>query len=129
MKIVRFISLLVVFVLLGTACGVARADGVGLSLTKNRYSSRRLSSKRYSGTGYSLVKFQPRRFTSQRNLGKHVTIRRAPRPKRGTRTRTRLVVRNASTLRRAANRRELKRRYNSRSARNRTVQGGFGTRN
>ena len=130
MKKVVFISLCAVFVWMTAECGVASADGVGLQLSKNRYTTRRLSHKQYRGSGYSPVKVQPRRFTQQRNLGKLTGYSLAPKPTRTTsRVRTRLAVKGATTIRRAANRRELKRRRESRSARNRTVRGGAGIRN
>jgi len=132
MKRQLFISVCALLVWMMTACGVAKAERnrIGLSLTKNRHAAPHLSRRRHAGTGYSPAKFQPRRFTPQRNLGKHIGFKNAPKPKRGTRPRTRLMVKGADALRRAANRSETnKRRREPRTERNRTVRSGFGTRN
>jgi hypothetical protein len=105
----------------------AAAQTTGSTLTKHVYQPRRFSASRYRGMRYSPVKFTPRRYTWQRNLGKHISFKSPPKPARGERKRLRLPVRGPNTRRRAAFRRTSIRRRVSRAARIRTVRGGFGT--
>jgi hypothetical protein len=117
------------------ACGTAEA-GPGRftqttrTLTVNKYVAPRVSHNQHSGSHYSPVKFQPRRYTWQRNLGKLEGYMLAPKPHRGTyRNRERFVVRGATTRRREVRRFGIVRRRESRSERIRTRWGGFGTHN
>lgn len=112
----------------GVISAPSEAQATGSSLTRHRYTARRFSPKRYSGTGYSPVKFTPRRYTWQRNLGKQVAYRSTLKPARRTRNRLRIPARGPNTRRRrAAMHRTRIRRRESRTARVRTVRGGFGT--
>ena len=97
------------------------------SVTKQVYQPRRLSVPRYRRLHYSRLKFTPRRYTWQRNLGKHIGYRPTPIPARRDRNRLRVPARGPNTRRRASIRRRLVRRRKSRAARVRTLRSGLGT--
>ncbi len=135
MKKLLYIVLCTSLLWIGAACSTAEAQDTGLvlttkSLTVSKHSAPRLTHKQYRGSHYSPVKFQPRRYTWQRNLGQLEGYMPAPKAERTTyRIRTRPVVSGATTRHRAATRTGVVRRRASRSARNRTQWGGFGTHN
>jgi hypothetical protein len=97
------------------------------SLTKHVYQPRRLSVPRYRRLQYSRLKFTPRRYAWQRNVGKRIGYRSPPIPARSERKRVRIPARGPNTRRQAPLRRTRVRRRESRAARVRTVRSGLGT--
>jgi hypothetical protein len=126
-KYIMFIC--VVFLFGGITSALAEARTDDSSLTKQVYRPRRLSVARYRRRHYSRLKFTPRRYTWQRNLGKRTAYRNPPIPLQRAHKRLRIPARGPDRRRRATVRRPRLRHREAHAERVRTVRGGLGTGN